>query len=172
MTGDLVFEYPFVALESDSMAGLHLTWEGDRNHEYRSANKSQVPPDLGRALHWCWDCKKVQNQTRKGDDGCPCCGKPESWDVTFVSADPKDHRKRMYWPLGSIDSSKMKGPPEIITSLITDTLEVHREVAPLAAMELLKTQGVRTLADVEIISIHVGPEQVREEFQASTCFSG
>lgn len=167
LTGELVFQYPFVALKEDWEKGLDLKWEGTegvgtQHGHFEEVLPSPVPLDLGPAMHWCADCRMLQNQAKKDHLGCSICSKRTSWDITFVSADPSEPKKRVYWPQGSIASRRLGGPGETSLCLITDALEVLTEVGPLGAMQLLKAQGIFTLEDVDIVTVQLGPEEVRE----------
>lgn len=178
--GDLVYQYPFVARKEDVVRGLDLTWTEPQDSAAAGDSATSSAPSASGVLskarpvvsasqpmHWCLSCQQLQNKV--GDQmGCSSCGIRTSWDITFVSADPLDPKKRVYWPLGSIDKSGSEGYPgggkheggASPYCLLTDGLEAHMELSPLKMMETLKAQGVFTFEDVEIVPVKVGPNEV------------
>lgn len=179
LKGDLVYQYPFVARKEDVERGLDLTWAEAQDANDANASAATPAPSMAtvvssgpshaavsasQPMHWCSSCRRLQNKA--GDQQrCSVCGIRGSWDVTFVSADPSDPKRRVYWPLGSIDARCSDGASKHEAGaspycLLTDSLEAHMELSPLKMMEILKAQGVFTFEDVEVIPVKVGPLEV------------
>lgn len=98
--GDFVVQEPFVAFKEDVEGGLDLTWEGAPREYLEEARASTLR--LGEFISWCIGCKKLQSSSEVEGKQCLVCKGSGSWCYTFVTADPSDPTRRVYWPVGSL----------------------------------------------------------------------
>lgn len=103
LVGDFVVKFPFVALKRDAEGGLDLTWDKDYRRGTQPCNVKGVKVDLGAFPVFCWNCNDLHSTYGMDEESRTCPGCNMVYPVsTFVSADPSDPKKRVYWPIGSL----------------------------------------------------------------------